>query len=426
MQTNKNKKIIKNSITTGKMHELKEEKLTNFDEIVNRWNTNAMNTDGFRGYIFNADKDAKFAFADEEFIRMWVADMEFAVAPGIRAAIQERLDRKILGYTAVTNDEYYKVFSKWCQEKYGLSFPEEQLAFSPGVVPAVIQLVELLVGKGEKALTQTPGYNQFKKATDYNGVELVVNPLKYVNGKFEMDFEDFEKKAEDKAVKLVILCNPQNPTGKIWTVEELKKIAAIVEKNDLWIISDEIHCDLTRTGLKHTSMGLIMPDYRKLITCFSASKSFNIAGLMMSNIIIRDAELKKKFVERDKLGGCMNPLSIAAQKAAYEKGAEWLNELRVYLDGNFKLVKEILDKELPKTNFTIPDATYLAWVNFEEYLADEDNLPLFFANKAGVLLEGGDRLFIGNASKWVRLNLAMPRAILEEGMNRIVKAIKAR
>lgn len=397
----------------------------NFDEIIDRKNTNAMNVEGFRSYIFHAGPEATFAFKDDEFVRMWVADMEFAVAPAIRDAIKERLDKQILGYTGVFDSAYYPAFQTWCQKMYGWSFPKEELLYSPGVVPAIIQLVETLVGADEKVITHVPAYSQFKKATDYNHVELVCDPLKKEDGRYVFDFDSFAQKAADPKVKLVILCNPHNPTGRVWTEEELKRFAEIVEANDLWLVSDEIHCDLLRQGKRHIPMGKIMPQYPKLITCMSASKTFNVAGLMHSHIIIRDEGLRNTFRERDKLGGCLNPLSIAAHQAAYEKGGEWLAQLKSYLDGNFRLVKELLAENLPGIKFDVPEATYLAWVDFTPYLSDVEDLPLFFANEAGVLLEGGDSLFVGNAKGFVRLNLAMPRALLEEGMARICRAVKA-
>lgn len=272
----------------------------NFDEIIERRNTNALNTDGFRGYIFHAGPEKVFTFKDEEFIRMWVADMEFATPPEIRDAMKARIDKKIFGYSGVYDSEYYDIFSKWCKDMYDWEFPQEQLRFSAGIIPALYQLVEDLVAPDGKFLTLAPAYGYFLHAAEYNDVELVTSNLKNDNGYFTIDFDDLEKKAADPDVKLLMWCNPHNPTGRVWTQEELKKVADIVEKNDLWIISDEIHCDLLRQGLRHTPMAKVMPDYNKLITCMSASKTFNMAGLMHSNIIIRDPELNAHFLARDK------------------------------------------------------------------------------------------------------------------------------
>lgn len=397
-----------------------------FDEIIDRRHTNALNTDGFRSYIFHAGPEKKFKFKDEEFVRMWVADMEFAIAPEILDAVKARLDRKILGYTLLYEADYYQAFLSWCKERYDWSFPREELVNSAGIIPALYQIIEDVVAKDEKVLTMTPAYGYFLHACEYNDVELVHSPLIRNNGHFEIDFEDFEKKASDPKVKLLLLCNPHNPSGRIWTEDELKKIASVVENNDLWVISDEIHCDIVRNGLKHIPLGKIMPDYKKLITCMSASKTFNMAGLLFSNIIIRDEHERNQFVARDKLIGSLNPLSIEAHKAAYEKGGPWLKQLKDYLDGNFNYVKEFFDEYLPEAVFEIPEATYLAWVDMSKCLPEEKDLPSFFANEAGVLLEGGNELFVGNAEGCVRLNLAMPRSVLETGMERMRDAIYKR
>lgn len=398
-----------------------------FDEIIDRHNTNSQNVDGWRPYIFHCGKERVFPYKDDEFIRMWVADMEFAVAPEIRQAIIDRVDRKILGYTIVSDDGYYEALKNWCRTRYDWTFPKEQLTFSPGVIPALYQLVEDLVKPSHgKVLTVTPAYGFFLHACEYNGVELVKSPLKKVNGSFEIDWEDFEKKASDPAVKVLMLCNPHNPTGRIWTADELRRTAEIVEKYQLWVVSDEIHCDLIRTGLRHTPMGKIMPDYERLITCMSASKTFNLAGLMHSNIIIRSDEERARFRARDKILGSVNPLSVAAHKAAYEHGGEWLEQLKAYIDSNLEFVDGFLNENIPDAHFTIPDATYFAWVDLSDVLPDVADLPDFFANNAGVLLEGGDALFVDNAAGYIRLNLAMPRSIVETGLKRMLDAIKNR
>ncbi len=398
----------------------------NFDEIIDRQGTNALNTDGFRGYIFHAGPEKKFKFKDDEFIRMWVADMEFATPDVIRDAIEARLDRKILGYTLCYDQGYYDAFMGWCKNRYGWEFKQEELVFSPGVIPALYQLVEDLVAKDEKILTMTPAYGFFLHTAEYNQIELVQSPLLQDNGHFTIDFDDLEKKAADPKVTMLLLCNPHNPSGRVWTEEELNKIAEIVKKYNLWVISDEIHCDIVRTGLCHIPFGKIMPDYPKLITCMSASKTFNMAGLCFSDIIIRDPEERERFKSRDKMVGDLNPLSIEAHKAAYEKGEEWLTQMKTYLDDNFKYVKDFLDQYLPEAVFQIPEATYLAWVNIKPCLPEENDFPGFFANEAGVLLEGGNDLFVGNADGYIRLNLAMPRSLIETGMTRMRDAILKR
>lgn len=399
----------------------------NFDEIIDRQNTNALKTDGFRGYIFHAGPDMVFPYKDDEFIHMWVADMEFAVAPEIVEAMHQRLDRRIFGYTGVFTHDYYNSFSKWCKDHYDWSFPEEELCFRPGIIPALYQFAETLCTRDEKVLMNTPAYGYFLHAAEYAGVGALLSPLKKnADGTFEMDYEDFEKKCADPACKLVFWCNPQNPTGRMWTEEELTRVAAIVEKYNLWIISDEIHCDLIRCGRKHIPMAKVMPDYKKLITCMAPSKTFNIAGMAFSNIIIRDPALRQRFIERDKLFGMVNPLSLTAAKAAYDKGGAWHEELKVYLDENFAFVKEFMAEYMPEAVMNIPEATYLAWVDMSGCLPGVEDLPGFFADNAGVLLEGGNALFVDNATGYIRLNLAMPRSVIKTGLERMRDAINAR
>ena len=301
----------------------------NFDEIIDRRNTNSENVEGWRPYIFHCGPERVFPYKDEEFIRMWVADMEFAVAPEILQAITDRVDRRILGYTLVYDKGYYEALRAWCESRYGWSFPKEQLTFSPGVIPALYQLTEDLVKPlNGKVLTMTPAYGFFLHACEYNGVELVTSPLREEGGRFSVDWEDLEAKAADPDVKLLMLCNPHNPTGRIWTEDELRHMAAIIEKHRLWVVSDEIHCDLIRCGRRHIPMAKVMDRYPKLITCMAPTKTFNMAGLAFSNIINSHPALRARFQERDKLFGMVNPMSLTAAQAAYSRGGAWHESLR--------------------------------------------------------------------------------------------------
>lgn len=399
-----------------------------FDEIIDRKHTNALNTDGFRGYIFgDTEGKMKFPFKDDGFVRMWVADMEFAMCPDVIQAIKDRADKRIIGYSQVFEPDFYEAYNAWNQKMYGWTYPKEEICFSLGIIPALYMLVDLLLGDHDYAIINTPAYGYFQHPIDERHKHAIHNKLKCdAQGNWTIDFDALEKDASNPFAKLLIWCNPQNPTGRVWTEEELRKVAAIVEKHNLWIISDEIHCDLLRQGVKHIPMAKIMPEYKKLITCTSVSKAFNMAGMMFAEIIIRDEELRKLYIsETNTYAMNLNPLSIAAHTAAYAKGHDWLDQLKTYLDGNFKLVKETFARELPDITFQIPQATYLAWVNMNPYLGDVEDIPDFMANKAGVLLEGGDALFVDNAKGYIRLNLAMPRVIVDKGLQRIVKAVKA-
>ena len=291
---------------------------------------------------------------------------------------------------------------------------------SNGVIPALYDLTGHILEKDEKLLFLTPSYAYFQYSADANGNEAAYSDLVNNDGYFEIDFEDFADKAADEKTKLLIFCNPHNPTGRVWKQEELERLAKIIEENDLWVISDEIHCDLLRRGQKHIPLGKVMPDYDKLITCMAISKTFNTAGLMFSNVIIRDEKLRDKWNENRI--NFENPLSIAGAMGAYESGEEWLEELTDYLDNNFKITEEFLKENLPKSKFRISEATYLAWVDLSEYFNPDENLSDFFANKAGVLLEGGN-MFVQNGDSFIRLNLAMPKSIIMEGLDRISEAI---
>ena len=395
-----------------------------FDEIIDRSHTNSFNAEGFRG-ILKLEPGEEIPAREDGYIRMWVADMDFAVAPEILDAVRERLDRRILGYTGMFDGGYVRALGDWCRKQYDWDFQDEELIFTPGVVYALTQLVEDLVPRGGKVLTMTPAYSQFLHAADYSSVELLRSALvRDESGRFVIDFSDFEEKAADPDTKLLLLCNPHNPTGRIWTEEELRKVGRIARDNDLWIVSDEIHCDLLRTGLRHTPMGKILPDYEKLVTCMSASKTFNLAGLMLSAILIRDGEERARFRRRAKASGMLNPLSLAAHQAAYEQGGEWLRQLKLYLDGNFAYLDRFLKKELPEAVFSLPQASYLAWVDLRACLPGVTDLGAFFGRRAGVIVEGGNENFVDNAEGFVRLNLALPRALLEEGLARMRDAIR--
>lgn len=399
-----------------------------FDEIIDRKHTNALNTDGFRGYIFgDTEGKMKFPFKDDEFVRMWVADMEFAMCPDVIQAIKDRADKRIIGYSQVFEPDFYEAYNAWNQKMYGWTYPKEEICFSLGIIPALYTLVDLLLGDHDYAIINTPAYGYFQHPIDERHKHAIHNKLKCdAQGNWTIDFDALEKDASNPFAKLLIWCNPQNPTGRVWTEEELRKVADIVEKHNLWIISDEIHCDLLRQGVKHIPMAKIMPEYKKLITCTSVSKAFNMAGMMFAEIIIRDKGLRDLYIGTTNAYAMnVNPLSIAAHQAAYEHGSEWLDQLKTYLDGNFQFVKDTLNRELPDITFQIPQATYLAWVNMNPYLGDVEDIPDFMANKAGVLLEGGDALFVDNAKGYIRLNLAMPRVIVDKGLQRIVKAVKA-
>lgn len=395
----------------------------NFDEVIDRRHTNAMNTDGFRGYIFHADETMTFPYADEDFIRMWVADMEFATPDVVIDGMRERLDKRIFGYTRVFEKSYYDALSEWCKRRYDWTFDRKALVMSNGIIPALYELVNYICKPDEKVLFLTPSYAYFKYAADFNERGYMCSDLKSEDGRYHIDFDDLAGKAADEKTALFILCNPHNPSGRVWSENELRRMAEIIENNHMWVISDEIHCDLLRRNQKHIPLGKVMPDYGRLITCMAPSKTFNLAGMMISNIIIRDEELRKIWLSRHY--NFDNPLSIAAAQSAYEKGEPWLEELQLYLDENFRFVGEYLAEHLPRAKYRISEATYLAWVDLRGYFEPDEHLPKFFAYKAGVLLEGGN-MFVQNSEGFIRLNLACPKATLAEGLRRICEAVNTK
>ncbi len=391
----------------------------NFDEVIDRKNTNSMNMEGFRQYIFHADENMKFPYDDDDFIRMWIADMEFAVPDVIINGIRRRLDQRIFGYTRLFGDSYYNAFSAWCKRRYDWGFERQQLRLSNGIIPALFEMVSWICKPDEKVLFLTPSYAYFKYAAEFSDKGISCSDLINTDGTYSIDWEDFEQKAAEEKTTLFILCNPHNPSGRVWTQEELERMAAIIEKNQLWVISDEIHCDLLRQGKQHIPLGKVMPDYQRLITGMAPSKTFNLAGMMISNIIIRDDKLRAQWDERH--FDMQNPLSIAAAQSAYEEGEDWLTALCAYLDTNFALVGDYLQEHLPLARYRASEATYLAWVDLSAYFTPDINLPEFFAHKAGVLLEGGN-MFVQNSDGFIRLNLACPRATIQEGLRRICNA----
>ncbi|MCW9135023.1 3M3SH-releasing C-S lyase [Staphylococcus haemolyticus] len=394
----------------------------NFDEIIDRRSTNAMNVEGYKGYLFG-DADTSDLEEHDELIRMWVADMDFATPEVVLDAIRDRLDKKILGYTNIFGTDYYEAFMSWTERRFGYTFPQEHLVFSHGIVAGLIELVSYICDDDDKALIFTPSYGPFKMACDKNNIKTVYSPMINHNGYYEIDFEDVRQKVETENIKVCIFANPHNPTGRVWSEDELKQLGQIMVDNDVWIISDEIHCDIKRDGQTHVPFAKAVPDYDKIVTAMSQSKAFNIAGLMFSNIIIPNRRLLKTW----KLHhfSSENPLSIVATQAAYEKGEDWLAAMNDYLDDNFKYLAQFLEQELPHAEFKIPEATYLAWVDLSYYIKAkhiDEPIAKYFIKHAGVIIEGQEQ-FVHNAEGHIRINIAVPREIMIKGLQKIKDAL---
>ena len=395
----------------------------NFDQMIDRKGTNALNNDGYGKYLFG---DATQLSADidvDNLIPMWVADMNFSVAPEILDAIRKRLDHGILGYTKLFDDAYFQAFIQWVKSRYGWEINQQHIVTSHGVVPALFDLVRLFTKADEKVLFTTPSYGFFQKAALHHNREYVTSDLINTEGQYRFDFEDLKTKCADEKVTLCILCNPHNPTGRAWSEAELKQFAEICFEHDVLIISDDIHCDLTREHVVYTPLAKLYPNSSQIITCMAPSKTFNLAGLMMSNIIIPDPEMRSAWVQDHNDG--LNPLSLSGAEAAYADGSAWLEQLTRYLDANFEYVKNLLDQELPRAKFVIPEATYLAWIDLSDYFDETQNLTQFFIEEAGVIVEGGE-MFVSDNPGFIRVNLAHPKQTVSEGLSRICQAVQQR
>jgi cystathionine beta-lyase len=393
-----------------------------FDRLISRCGTNALAEDGFENYLFGANAPVPaLDVPREELISMWVADMQFAAPDAAIDAISERLKHPVFGYTMNFDDQLYQAFHAWCVERYGWRFAREDMLVALGVIPALFGLVEYVCQPGDKVLSLTPAYGYFKHATVQRDREFVTSHLlASEDGGYKIDFDDFEAKVSDPAVKLFFLCHPHNPTGKVWTGDELRRMGELCIANGVKIVSDEIHCDLLRTGTRHTPLARLFPGSRDIITCMAVSKTFNLAGMTIATVIIPDPELRAVWKRRHY--PFVNPLSLAAAIGAYRNGAPWLDALRSYLDGNFTWTQWFLNEHLPMAGFRIPDATYLAWVDLRAYFDESTNLTRFFLEKAGVILEGGE-MFVENGDCRVRLNLACPRAQVQRSLEKIRDAI---
>ena len=355
---------------------------------------------------------------------MWVADMDFRTPDFIMDALRHRCEHEVLGY-AWPQDSYWQTMCHWLKNHYCLDCKREELHFIPGIVAGISFVLQAMTQPGDGIMVTTPVYPPFLNLPQNGGRRLVCSPLKIVDGRFAIDFEDLEWRAHQ--CQWLILSNPHNPGGTVWTKEELAQVADICLRKGVLVISDEIHADLTYPQFRHTSFATVSEAAEhNSITFFAPSKTFNMAGLQFSNIIIRDEATRDEFKAADKIGGFVNPLSLVGQKAAYDVGGRWHEEMKTYLDGNFHFLKSFLEENLPEAVMEIPEATYLAWVDLSAYFDREDDLPSFFAYKAGVLLEGGDALFVGNANRFIRLNLAMPRSIIQTGLERMRDAILAK
>jgi len=346
--------------------------------------------------------------------------MDFPCAAPILDALHRRVDRKIFGYSDAHSDGYLKAVQGWFEKRHDWHFELEDIYVAPGVVPSLAALIRSLTKPGDGIIVQEPVYYPFMYLIENNGRRVVNNALVERDGAYAMNFADLEQKAADSDSTMMILCNPHNPVGRVWTQEELRKVADICIANDVFLISDEIHCDLVREGSSYTPIGKISSDGR-IVSCTAASKSFNLAGLQTANIIIKGDELRalwsSEIIGREGLFGS-NPLGIVATEAAYTQGASWLDQVNGYVDENLEYVGQFLSEQLPKAKYSIPEGTYFAWIDFRAYGYSAKQLERMIRASAGVVLDDGC-IFGDGGECFERINVACPRSILHDCMVRI-------
>ena len=367
----------------------------------------------------------KWRIADGE-LPMWVADMDFAVAPEIAAAIRKRAAHPIYGYTVLPSGWADAVIG-WTRTRYGYAPEKEWLQFCTGIVPAIASMLRRLTAPGDGILIQTPVYNAFLSTITGNGRHIVENPLHYENGEYSIDFADLEKKLARPDVMMMLICNPHNPIGKLWNAQELGRIADLCRENHVIPVCDEIHCDLTDPGVTYTPYLTVSDVCREDgIVCIAPTKTFNLAGLHTSCLIIPNRGLRDRVragLSADGQTG-VNAFAGAATVAAYEEGGPWLDELRQYLFDNKQRVREFLRAELPEISMPTAQATYLLWLDCSALPGDKSDLAGFIRRETGLFLNSG--VSYGESGRdFMRLNIASPRAMLEDGLSRLKKGIEA-
>lgn len=383
----------------------------NFDEIIDRGGNRSAKYD---------ERAKKFGTADV--IPLWVADMDFRTAQPIIDACVSKAEEGIWGYTS-RPDSYFQAVQQWEQRRKGWTPDISLMSWSLGVVPSLSSIVRLFSGDGDKILIQTPVYSEFYDVAEAWGREVVENPLVETDGKWSVDFDDFAEKV--KQCRIFLLCNPQNPVGRVWEPEELRKMAELCVENGTLLVSDEIHSDLIFHGKRHTPTASLSPEIAaNTITCVSATKTFNLAGLQASTTIFPNRDMKRAFEE---FWGRMdirrnNAFSCVAMEAAYREGEEWLDQLLPYISGNFDYICDFCAKNIPQIKPNRPDATYLMWLDCRALGMTNEELRDFFIHKAKLGLNEG-YTFGHSLAGFMRLNAACPRSTLEKAMRQLKAAV---
>ena len=384
----------------------------NFDEIIPRRGTNS--------YKWDTPEE-------ENVLPMWVADMDFRTAPAIIETLRRRVEHGIFGYTKVPQN-YYDAIVSWFINRHQWEIDSQWIIYTSGVVPAISAIIKAMTIPGDKIIVQTPVYNCFYSSIRNNGCKMIANNLIYQEGRYTIDFDDLEHKAADPETKLLLLCNPHNPVGRVWTREELTALADICLRHHVYVISDEIHGDFVWQGHEQTPYASISEEAcLHSMMCTAPSKTFNLAGMATSNLFIPDPEMRRKFRSEllDVGQENMNRLGLFACRAAYEGGGEWLDQLIGYLAGNLALVRDFCKNRVPQIQLVEPEGTYLAWLDCRELGMTDDELMAFFSDEAKVWLDPGTHSG-EQGSGFMRFNLGSSRSVIAQALDQIEAAWKKR
>lgn len=356
---------------------------------------------------------------------MWVADMDFMTAPSVLKALEKRLRHGVFGYTRVP-EEYFRSVSSWFSRRHGFKIDPQWILPVPGIVPALTCIVKALVKPGEKVIFQSPAYDSFYTSVTKNGCRLSLNPLIYKDNTYTIDFDDLERRAAEPDAGVMILCNPHNPSGRVWTRDELVRVGEICLKHGLTVVADEIHCELTCPGHEYTPFASISEEFlMNSISCSSPSKAFNIAGLEIANIVVPDGELREK-VEKALYANDqrnINSFGPDALMAAYGEGEQWLDALREYIYSNYLYLKDFLNKNLPSYRVLPLEGTYLCWMDITASGMKSDALAEKILKEGKVMVNPGT-MYGPDGEDFIRINIGCPEKILEEGLERISKVLK--
>lgn len=384
-----------------------------FDTVPNRRGTNCFK------YDF-----AREMGMPEDVLPLWVADMDFPTAPAVLERLHALAEHGIFGYTGV-KDAYFSAVHNWYAQRFGWETQRSWLVTTPGVVFAIAIAIRAFTQKGDAILIQQPVYYPFADKVTENDRQLVVNPLILKNGRYEMDFADMERKIADNHVKMLLLCSPHNPVGRVWTKEELLRVGEICQKHGVLVVSDEIHADFTYAGHTHRVFASVKSEFADFtITCTAPSKTFNLAGLQNSNIFIPNRQLRHAYKKELSACGCggTNCMGMAACQAAYEAGADWLEQLKQYLAGNLAYVRQFLREKLPDIALVEPEGTYLVWLDLRKLGLTEQQQRQLIVQDAKLWLDTGT-LFGQGGEGFERINIACPRATIEQAMQRLERAV---